>query len=256
MSAPEPTTAAPVEEVKPTDTTPAVETSKVEEPAAVAEVVAPAVEATPATDAEPAATEEPPKEEAKPEAKEAASKGNFLSKLFGSMKVGGEKVKGLKSPKKDTKKKEDNTPAAEVAPVTEAPEAPAVEVTEPAKDDVTPVTEVTEPPKETEPAAASVPAPVPMEDKAKEEKAAVPKAELKALKVGRRLSARVGDLFKSKPKSEVQAPAKVDENPPMIDEPPPVAPLENPASEAVPEAKVEESVKPAEVTTPVIAATA
>lgn len=254
MSAPEPTTAAPVEEVKPTDTTPAVETSKVEEPAAVAEVVTPAVEATPATDAEPAATEEPPKEEAKPEAKEAVPKG-FFGKFFGSKRFGGEKVKGLKSPKKDTKKKEDNTPAAEVAPVTEAPEAPAVEVTEPPKDEVTPVTEVTEQPKETEPAAVSVPAPVPMDDKAKEEKP-VQKAELKALKVGRRLSARVGDLFKSKPKSEVQAPAKVDENPPMIDEPEPVAPLENPASEAVPEAKVEESVKPAEVTTPVIAATA
>lgn len=50
-----------------------------------------------------------------------------------------------------------------------------------------------------------------------------------AAKVGRRLSSRVGDLFKAK-KTETTTPAKVDENPPKIDEPAPVAPLENPAS--------------------------
>ncbi len=50
-----------------------------------------------------------------------------------------------------------------------------------------------------------------------------------AAKVGRRLSSRVGDLFKTK-KMETTTPAKVDENPPKIDEPAPVAPLENPAS--------------------------
>jgi len=49
------------------------------------------------------------------------------------------------------------------------------------------------------------------------------------VKVGRRLSSRVGELFKSK-KIESTVPAKVDENPPKIDEPAPVAPLENPAS--------------------------
>lgn len=50
-----------------------------------------------------------------------------------------------------------------------------------------------------------------------------------AAKVGRRLSSRVGDLFKAK-KTETVTPAKVDENPPKIDEPAPVAPLENPAT--------------------------
>ena len=59
----------------------------------------------------------------------------------------------------------------------------------------------------------------------KEEKVSKPS------KVGRRLSARVGDFFKPKPKAEVSTPAKVDEHPPKIDEPSPVAPLENPASE-------------------------
>ena len=54
----------------------------------------------------------------------------------------------------------------------------------------------------------------------------------KTAKVGRRLSARVGDFFKPKPKTEVATPAKVDEHPPKIDEPSPVAPLENPASES------------------------
>jgi hypothetical protein len=52
-----------------------------------------------------------------------------------------------------------------------------------------------------------------------------------AVKVGRRLSSRVGELFKPK-KYETTTPAKVDENPPKIDEPAPVAPLENPASTA------------------------
>jgi hypothetical protein len=51
------------------------------------------------------------------------------------------------------------------------------------------------------------------------------------VKVGRRLSSRVNELFKSK-KVESTAPPKVDENPPKIDEPAPVAPLENPATSA------------------------
>ena len=85
--------------------------------------------------------------------------------------------------------------------------------------------------------------------------------EVKALKIGRRLSARVGDLFsRGKPKPEVATPAKVDEHPPKIDEPTPVAPLENPASEpAVPESKPEETAKPIEAApavTPVVAAAA
>ena len=74
----------------------------------------------------------------------------------------------------------------------------------------------------------------------------------KSPKIGRRLSARVGDFFKPKPKEEVVTPPKVDENPPKIDEPAPVAPLENPAAEeaaaapaATEEAKPEES-KPEE----------
>jgi hypothetical protein len=75
-------------------------------------------------------------------------------------------------------------------------------------------------------------------------------------KVGRRLSARVGDLFKSRPKREVSPPAKVDEHPPKIDEPVPVAPLENPATETAPEPKVEESAKLVDAPAPVVAAAA
>ena len=74
----------------------------------------------------------------------------------------------------------------------------------------------------------------------------MPKAEPKALKVSRRLSARVGDFFKVKPKAEVATPAKVDEYPPKIGQVEPVAPLENPASEAA----------KAEASAPVVAATA
>ena len=58
----------------------------------------------------------------------------------------------------------------------------------------------------------------------------------KSPKVSRRLSARVGDFFKIKPHKEAHVPAKVDEAeadaPPKIDEPAPVAPLENPAADA------------------------
>jgi len=252
MSAPEPTTVAPVEEVKPTDAMPAVETPKVEEPPAVVEVVDPVVDASPVTDAEPAAepaaTEEPPKVEAKPE---AGPKGIF-SKFFGTVKG---KVSKPKSPKKEKKKLEAETPAAGEAMKEVVPEAPAVEVTEPEPPkEVMEVTE--EPPKETE---APVPAAVPeeAEDKPAPKEDMMPKDMVpKAVKVGRRLSARVGDFFKSKSKPELTTPPKVDEAPPMIDAHLPVPPLEDPASEVVPEAKVEESVKPAEVTTPVIAATA
>lgn len=98
------------------------------------------------------------------------------------------------------------------------------------------------------------------EEKPKEEK-------IKPSRVARRLSARVGDFFKQKPKQEVSTPAKVDEHPPKIDEPTPVAPLENPASQpaAAPAAAepapaaVEEPAKPVEpvpAATPIIAAAA
>jgi hypothetical protein len=239
MSAPEPTTVAPVEEVKPTD---AVETM-VEDPPAVTEVVDP-VEASPVIDAEPPATV-PPKEELKPdakEAKEAASK-NFFGKMFETVKA-----RVIKSPKKNLQKLPE-TPAADAAAKEEVPDAPAV--IDPK--DVTVVTEP--PPQQTESAApvsaaAPVPAAVPDEAEekppAKEEKPA--SKELKAVKVGRRLSTRVGDFFKPKSKSEVTTPPKVAENPPKIDEPKPVAPLENPASEA---AKVEDESNKPEVMDPV-----
>jgi len=67
-----------------------------------------------------------------------------------------------------------------------------------------------------------------------------------AVKVGRRLSSRVNELFKTK-KVESAAPPKVDENPPKIDEPAPVAPLENPATTAgdAPEATSAPAAAPA-----------
>jgi len=164
-----------------------------------------------------------------------------LAKLLGSLSKpkGEKKVKAPKSPKKEKKKEEAEAPVTEETPK-EAP-AVALEASEVVKE------EVSEPVKETEVATPVVEAPVAEEVKeVKEEKAVVPKEEKKALKVGRRLSARVGDLFKSKPKTEVTTPPKVNENPPVLEEPTPVAPLENPASEAAPEVKVEESVEPIE----------
>ena len=53
-------------------------------------------------------------------------------------------------------------------------------------------------------------------------------------RVVRRLSARVGELFKAGKSKDVETPAKVDEGPPKTEEPTPVAPLENPAPDSTP----------------------
>jgi len=82
-----------------------------------------------------------------------------------------------------------------------------------------------------------------VEDKKPEEKKAN-----QAIKVGRRLSARVNGFFSpKKTKEDAVVPAKVDEGAPQIEEPAPVAPLEDSA------AKKEEG---APTTTPVVAAAA
>lgn len=78
---------------------------------------------------------------------------------------------------------------------------------------------------------------------------------MKSQKVGRRLSARIGDLFKPKSKTEVATPAKVDEYPPTL-EPVDVTPSEQPViaegtTEAVPEQSTNIETQPA-----VVAATA
>jgi len=134
-------------------------------------------------------------------------------------------------------------PAADEPAKDEA--TPAPEAAEPVKAEETPVEAV----KETEPATETVaaePSSTTEAPAAKEEKVDQPEKEEekkettpKAIKVGRRLSSRVGHFFKPKQKEDVATPAKVDENPPKIDEPAPVAPLENPV-----ENKTEEAVAP------------
>jgi len=83
------------------------------------------------------------------------------------------------------------------------------------------------------------------------------------MKVGRRLSSRVTNLFKPRAKEDVSTPAKVDENPPKIDEPTPVEPLENPVATSEPakpeaETAASEEPKPLDTTpaAPVVAAAA
>jgi hypothetical protein len=73
-----------------------------------------------------------------------------------------------------------------------------------------------------------------------------------ASKVGRRLSARVSDLFKPK-KAESSTAAKVDEHPPKIEEHTPALPLELPAESAAPAEEPKPEVPPA---APVVAAAA
>jgi len=238
MSAPESAAAAVpvVEDVKPAEM-PAVEELKVEEPVAVAEVVSPVVEAEGTAD-KPMATEEA-KDEA--EKKDAPPKSpSFLTRILNNLKV----EKKPKAPKKEKKKEEVEATATMEAPK----EVPVVEV--PAAEAAAEVPAV-ETVNEAE-AVVTAPETAVVAEEVKMEAPVVQKAEGKALKVTRRLSARVGDFFK-KQKAEVHTPAKVDELPPMIGEPAKVAPLENPASEA---AKVEEPAKPTEVAAPVIAAAA
>lgn len=100
-------------------------------------------------------------------------------------------------------------------------------------------------PATTETPVAAVETPLPTETKAeekKEEKATEKKETIKesrpkpsAAKMGRRLSARVGDLFKGKPKSTTDStPTKATDAAPKLDKPEPVAPLENPAAAETP----------------------
>jgi len=244
MSAPE-SAAVPVaaEEVKPVEATPVVVDTKTEEPAAVAEDVTPAVVEAEAATEEPAAAEEPAKPETKAEgeAKPPKSPG-FLAKILNNFK-GERKAKGPKSPKKEKKKEE-----VEAAATAEAPKETAVEVPAEVSTEVPVETAKEVEPIVAEPAIADVPTVV-----ADEVKETAVKVEAKASKVGRRLSARVGDFFRPKAKTELTTPAKVDEHPPRIEKPEEIGPLDNPATEA---AKAEEAAKPVEAATPVVAATA
>jgi len=242
MSAPE-VVATPVEEVK--AETPAVPVdTKAEEPAVdtkTEEPAAPVVEA----EAEAEVAAEDPPTETKEEHKKDVHKNGFLAKLFSNFKGGDKKSKAPRSPKKDKKGEGEATATAEApkdaaVPVVEVPvEAPVEAAAEvPAE---APEGEMTA----AEPVVAETTVDVP---DVKE----VPKQNGKT-KVGRRLSARVGDFFKSKQKTEITTPARVDEHPPKIDKPEAIAPLENPATDAV---KVEETAKPVEASAPVVTATA
>jgi hypothetical protein len=171
------------------------------------------------------------KEEDKPE---VVTKNTLLTRLFKPFSFS--KVKMPKSPKKEKEDVQTSKEASTEATDTTAAEVPA-EVTESSA-------EVVES-KDTE-AAPTATAPV-----VSEAEDAAPLKVTKAIKVGRRLSARVGDLFKYNKTNtaEVVSTPKVDECPPLIETVQPAAPLEYPAPEVAPE------VKPADVT-PAITATA
>lgn len=151
--------------------------------------------------------------------------------------------------------KSDHGPSLQ-APATEEPAAPAEDPSPvdakvedqsvpepeptPATVDAVKETEVPAPPEPEapapEPASDEVKKDEDKKDEKKEDKEAKPSRS--PARVARRLSARVNEFFKTKPR-EVNTPAKVDEAPPKIEEPTPVAPLENPAADAAP-ANVEE----------------
>jgi hypothetical protein len=212
-------------------------------------VPAPVVEAAVVPDADAMPTTAP-QDETKPEPK-AVPKGGILGKILSSFK-GDRKPKAPKSPKKDAKK--EMKEEAEVMP--EAPVAMEAAATEPAtnaempkQEEVTKSAQATENPvaavaKEGEEVAAPTEMAAPTAPKE-----SAPKT---TSKLARRLSHGVADFFRGKPKADVPVSPKVDELPPMIEQPQSVAPLENPATPVV-EAKVE---GPVEAATPAVAATA
>lgn len=265
----------------PEATTEAAPEIKAAEPSeAVPEAAPETTEATATTEAAP--TNEAAPAEVAPESPKPKSPGLF-SKLLAPFKAE-KKHKAPKSPKKEKKKEE--VEAATTAAVEETPkpedhslvkeEAHVNEVTSESQEPSTseaapapiaePVVAIVEPEeavKTTETSAEEpVSAPVAEAPKAEEKKAEEKKLEeKKPSKAGRRLSARVTGFFKPKhrPEETSPLPAKVDENPPKIDEPTPVAPLENPTEEAktaevAPETT--EETKPAESSTTAVSATA
>jgi len=236
---------------------PAVEAPTLTEAAAVPIPETPAVEATgeaakPVEETTEAAPAEASTTEAKePETKKSPRSFSFKN-LFASFKPG----------KKD--KSPVATPATETAPLVEESEAaaPAPAAEEAPKEEEAaapaPVVEAAEPVKETEtaaaPAAEETPAPAeaPAPKEEAEKTTAAKEEKVKAQKLGRRISARVTELFKPKHREESAHPAKVDENPPVIEEPAPVAPLET--SVEAPESNAPESA--AHPATPSVAAAA
>jgi len=218
--------------------------AKAAEPTSVPESSAPTAEA-PKTEEAPPATVPPqaegaqdPSPEAAPAASEVATEDtkpasettaaetqkvpkspSLLYRLLGPLK---DKVKIPKKERKmeDTKPEpstEEHTKTEAVLPskaVTEEAPVPATET--PAETSTEPATTTDVSNEETK-------------ESSKEKKAERKDARQSAVKVGRRLSSRVGEFFKPK-KAETATPAKVDENPPTIDSPPPVEPLEHPAT--------------------------
>ncbi|KAI0302085.1 hypothetical protein BC826DRAFT_497207 [Russula brevipes] len=213
------------------------ETTKAE---ATAEGAEPAPEAAPAT-------EEAKPTEAAPDAKkeDVPKSPSLLSKLLASFKNVERKSKGPKSPKKEKKEDIKGEAQAEEPPKTEAaPSADAPKVEE----------ATTEAAKESGPSDAPADTsaePAPAEEKKVERR----DVRQTAAKVGRRLSSRVNELFKVK-KTEIPTQPKVDEQPPKIEEPTPVAPLENPATSAASEAAPAPTEEPKVEAPPVAAVVA
>jgi len=230
--------------------TTAAETPQVAEEAK--EEVAPPTEAPVVSGAEPGVkvtdeTQTETSEVPKPDAPEVAAaevapgspknkNPGLLSKLLAPLRG------ALRSPRSPGKAISEAAPAAAT---TEEVHEPA-----PVTNDETPaeVQQAVAPAEPVEPAAE------PASVAATEEE--VPKAHAKTT---RRLSARVTGFFRPKPNNKSgetsPLPLKVDENPPKIDEPTPVAPLENPDAEhvkAADEPKPESAPAPA----PQVAATA
>lgn len=230
MSAPETAPAAPIPATVPTEQTDPnpVHDESAEPKETITEASAPAGEPAPVVESKES------KEPEKSEAKENRRSGFFnISKLIPTTFK-----RSSRKEKRDQRSSSEETPKETEVKATEPKEAEAP-VPAPAPAPVE--TEAAAEPADTE-AAAPPPATTEgetapkSEDQAEKEEAkdkllpepskAVDDVKAKASKVGRRLSARMNLFFKPKSKEEVPQ-QKVNEEPPKIEEPKPVAPLEN-----------------------------
>jgi hypothetical protein len=200
---------------------------------------------------------------------------NKLMALLSKIRPPTKKAKPSKSPKRDpeaTSDKEKQAPAAtevkdSTTPEVSAPtELAAVAPTEP------PAAASTDPPAPTEPVANVVEetTAAPVEPAKPEEKDAEvttkEKSPISPAKIARRISTRLTDLLKTKPKADTAPSTKVvGEHPPKIEQPEPVAPLtvveeaaQAPSSSAAtaPVAEETAAAPSATVAAPVLVATA
>jgi hypothetical protein len=225
-------TSAPVPD-EPKEDIKAGEPAKTETPPVTEDTAQPAT--TPATDPKEAKGADVPNEAPKEHRPKSPS---IFTRLLNLTAKAGEK---FPRPKRKEKMPKEETPVSAAEDPVVAAEEPSPDGVKPEDKPVTelnevipadPVTEIVEAPAPVEP-EAPVPQTTSEEVQPKDEGG---DAKPSKSRVNRRLSSRITSLFTTPHKRRAEPPAKLNEAPPKIDEPTPVAPLENPAADSTPDA--------------------